>query len=234
MKVLIISDSQTRTITPERGTYLAYHKNQGNYTESPEPRDPIQFEVPPESEVIQIVFGGWTIKEGWTPEIQEIVYQGCHERNWEPGDIDAIFIIGGLNELRGNPKGKYSEEEYQIIRNQLVRNVEYLMRIMGMKLSYRARKYYLGAGATWFCSLFNPPESEALLIQSKARHFTLFSWEIKQRAKMWRKRHDRWEYWNIFATCGSFDVLGTSNHLNTRGNRKIAQEIGDLLVIAFP
>ena len=231
MHILILSDAQTRNIKPINGAYAAFHKNGTTYRESLEPRSPELFEVPTDIEVLQIVLDGWTLQEGWTSEVQEIVYRKCNEQGWEPNSIDVVFLLGGFSELRGNLRIKNSETELQNLRNELIRNVEGILQQIEMKSSYQSIKFYLGAGAMWYDSSYYNREINSDLVQSKFRNIAIFNKEVALRSRRWRKMNSRLKFWNVFAILGNLNIQNEFGHLNWSGQMRIAQEIEELLVM---
>jgi len=231
MHILILSDAQTRNIKPINGAYTAFHKNGTTYRESPQPRSPKLFEVPMEIEVLQIVLGGWTLREGWTAEVQEIIYTKCNEQGWEPHSIDVVFFLGGFSELRGNLRTKNSKTELQNVRRELIMNVETIAQQIEMKLSYQSTKFYLGAGAMWYDPAYYNKEIDPDLVQLKFRNITLFNKEVAQRSMRWRKRNLGLRFWNVFAILGNLNIQNEFGHLNGSGQIKLAREIEELLVV---
>jgi len=231
MNVIILTDSQTRGIYPETGIYAAFHKEGGGFAESSDPKNLISYEVPHDFDVIQIVLGGWTLQEGWTPRVQEIVYSQCQERGWEPHEIDAVFIMGGLNDLRGNLlKDRTDEESYQL-RNELVKSIELLGERIEMRLSYRARKIFMGTGKIWGSSSLYRTEIDPECLTSRFLDFTLFNYEICQRSIVWSLENRNLEYRNVFQYSGDGDIGDEIGHPNLNGRRKIAREIEELLLM---
>jgi len=234
MNVVIITDSQTRNIKPEAGTYVAYHRENGKVKESPEPSNPTFYGVPFEFDVIQIVLGGWTIAAGWTSEIQEIVYKQCQQRNWEPYAIDAVFILGGLNDVRGNLLQNRTTEEAQKIRNKLLRDLEILAEKIEMKLSYRARVIYLGSGRIWGSSSRYQSAINSDVLIERFCDFTVFNYEVCQRSTIWRLKNKNLEYRSVFLYYGDEDIRDEIGHPSPSGRKKIANEIEELLIMIAP